>query len=77
MRESEFRAWFEAKDHDATAIDTQLSRVKRLEKSYGDLDALFRDGKLAALKAELSYSTDDERAGRPSPAKFLIDGNIR
>jgi len=77
MREAEFRAWFEANDYDAATIGTQLARAKRIEQSYGDLDELFRDGKLAALKAELSYSTADERANRPNPAKFPVNGNIR
>lgn len=77
MREAEFRAWFEANDYDAATIGTQLARAKRIEQSYGDLDTLFRDGKLAALKAELSYSSADERANRPNPAKFPVNGNIR
>lgn len=77
MRETEFRAWFEANDYDAATIGTQLARAKRIEQSYGDLDTLFRDGKLAALKAELSYSSADERANRPNPAKFPVNGNIR
>jgi 5-methylcytosine-specific restriction protein B len=77
MREAEFRAWFEANDYDAATIGTQLARAKRIEQSYGDLDALYRDGKLAALKAELSYSSADERANRPNPAKFPVNGNIR
>lgn len=77
MREAEIRAWFEANDYDAATISTQLARAKRIEQSYGDLDQLYRDGKLAALKAELSYSSADERANRPNPAKFPVNGNIR
>lgn len=77
MREAEFRAWFKANDYDDATVGTQLARAKRIEQHYGDLDQLFRDGKLASLKAELSYSADDERAGRPNPAKFEVNGNIR
>jgi 5-methylcytosine-specific restriction protein B len=77
MREAEFRAWFEANDYDGATIGTQLARAKRIEQNYGDLDELYREGKLAALKAELSYSTSDERANRPNPAKFPVNGNIR
>lgn len=77
MRESEFRAWLKANDYDAGTISTQLARAKRIEQSYGDLDELFSDGKLAALKAELSYSSADERANRPNPAKFPVNGNVR
>ncbi len=73
MRETEFRAWFEANDYDAATIGTQLARAKRIEQSYGDLDDLYRDGKLAALKAELSYSSADERANRPNPARAVFD----
>ncbi|MBB3981158.1 DNA polymerase III delta prime subunit [Sphingobium fontiphilum] len=77
MREAEFRAWFEANDYDGATIGTQLARAKRIEQSYGDLDELYSEGKLAALKSELSYSTSDERANRPNPAKFPVNGNIR
>jgi hypothetical protein len=77
MREAEFRVWFEANNYDAATIGTQLARAKRIEQSYGDLDELYRDGKLAELKAELSYSSADERANRPNPAKFPVNGNIR
>lgn len=77
MRDAEFKAWFEANGYDAATIGTQLTYARRLENSYGDLDDLYRDGKLAALKAELSYSSADERANRPNPAKFPVNGNIR
>lgn len=77
MREAEFRAWFESNNYDAATIGTQIARAKRIEQSYGDLDELHRDGKLATLKAELSYSSADEQASRPNPAKFPVNGNIR
>lgn len=77
MREAEFQAWFEANDYDAATIGTQLARAKRIEQHYGDLDALFVDGKLPALRKDLFYSAEDERTGRPNPAKFQVKGNIR
>ena len=77
MREAEFEAWFNANNYDPATIATQLARAKRIEQSYGDLDSLFNEGKLAALKAEISYSSADEAANRPNPAKFQVNGNIR
>lgn len=77
MREAEFRAWFEANGYDPATTVTQLARAKRLEQSYGDLDTLYRERTLPALRAELTYSTSDERANRPNPAKFTVSGNIR
>jgi 5-methylcytosine-specific restriction protein B len=57
-------------------VSAQLARVARLERAYGDLDALHEDGGLDRLQQGLTYSKEDERAGKPSPAAFAIDGNL-
>lgn len=76
MREAEFRAWLEAQGYDDATVVMQVNRARRIEQSYGDLDARFPNEGLEMLQQELAYSKDDERAQKPNPAKFQIDGNI-
>ena len=76
MREAEFRAWLEAQDYEEATVIMQINRVRRIEQSYGDLDALVENAGLEKLQQQLAYSKADERAQNPNPAKFQIDGNI-
>jgi hypothetical protein len=76
MREAEFRAWLEAQDYEDATIVMQINRVRRIEQSYGDLDALIENGGLEKLQQELAYSKVDERAEKPNPAKFPVNGNV-
>jgi AAA domain (dynein-related subfamily) len=76
MREAEFREWLEAQGYEDATVLMQVNRVRRIEQSYGDLDALIENGGLQKLQQELTYSKADERAQNPNPAKFPIEGNI-
>ncbi|PKP64262.1 MAG: AAA family ATPase [Alphaproteobacteria bacterium HGW-Alphaproteobacteria-7] len=76
MREAEFRAWLEAQDYEDATIVMQINRVRRIEQSYGDIDALIENGGLEKLQQELAYSKADERAGKPNPAEFPVNGNV-
>lgn len=76
MREAEFREWLEAQGYEDATVLMQVNRVRRIEQSYGDLDALVENGGLQKLQQELTYSKADERAQKPNPAKFPIEGSI-
>lgn len=76
MREAEFKAWLEAQGYEDATVGMQINRARRISQSYGDLDDLFRSGGLQKLQQELAYSKEDERAQKPNPAKFSIDGNV-
>lgn len=76
MREGEFRAWMEAEGYSKGTISTQMADVRRLNKAYGNLDDLEDGQTLADIRASLAYSKADQRANRPNPAKFAIDGNL-
>lgn len=76
MREAEFKAWLEAQEYEDATVQMQVNRARRISQSYGDLDELFKSGELQHLQQELAYSREDERAQKPNPAKFPIDGNI-
>jgi 5-methylcytosine-specific restriction enzyme B len=77
MQEAGFREWLQGQGLESgTTVIMQIARVKRLEQAYGDLDLLHPNGGLVQLQQELTYSKDDERAGKPNPARFSIDGSI-
>lgn len=56
---------------------TKLSELRRVEATYGDLDAQFDQDELSALLDELTYSADDARNGRPNPSRLDITGDVR
>ena len=76
MREAEFRAWMEAEGYSKGTIATQMADIRRLDKAYGDLDALPDGRTLGSLRASLTYSKADERAGKPNPLPFPIEGSL-
>lgn len=76
MRVAEFKAWMEAEGYSANTINTQMTDVRRLDKAYGNLDELPDGQTLGSIRNSLAYSKADQRDGRPTPAKFEIDGDL-
>ena len=60
MREAEFKAWM-AESHTPGTVSTQLSKVRKLERHFGDLDELFSQGSFPSIVKQLKSDT-------PSPA---------
>lgn len=54
-----------------------MSELRRVEATYGDLDAQFDRDELAGLLEELNYTADDARNSRPNPSRLDISGDIR
>lgn len=73
----DYRTWLTASGYQDNTTATQIYRVGKVEQAYGSIEDLLRDGGYEALITELSYSTADERAGRPNPSKIQFEGNIR
>ena len=46
MREKEFKAWLESGNRKPGTVSTQLSKAKKIEKNFGDLDDLIASGKI-------------------------------
>jgi hypothetical protein len=73
----EYKDWLHRQGYGDGTIVAQLHRVGRVEEHYGDLDAHFERDGLASVLEALTYSTEDERRGRPNPTKIPFVGNIR
>lgn len=76
MQEAEFQNWIAAKGQPLNTQNTRISDARRLEVHYGDLDELYDKDGFDGLQDELRYSAEDQRAGRPNPAKFEINGDL-
>lgn len=75
MREQEFKNWLKNENYAANTITSQLTRIRKIEGEYGDVDALFDDDACASLLQQMRYSTQDEKAGRPNPTRLALWGN--
>ena len=61
-----FKTWLIENDGLAdSAANSRVAYILNIEKYYGDLDELIRDGGAQNLLTELSYSKKDERQGIP------------
>ena len=58
MREVEFKAWMEARDYSRNTINTQMSKIRKIDRVFGDLDQLHADGRLDQLEARLKAGED-------------------
>ena len=56
MKEQEFKAWLEI--HKPGSVSTQMSKVRKLDRLFGDLDALHATGGLTALREQLKARRD-------------------
>lgn len=66
--------WLQANFQSGTRT-TQLSQARRLEDTYGDLDAHFERDKFASILADLAYTAADKSAGKSNPSKIPIEGS--
>jgi hypothetical protein len=71
-----FRDWLKRR-YRPKVVESRISNCKRVEKYYGDLDIKYDTRQMQTLASILTYSSDDERAGRKNPSKILINGNIK
>lgn len=73
----DYKEWLHRQGYGDGTIVAQLHRVGRVEEHYGDLDAHFERDRLRGLIETLTYSTEDQRRGRPNPTKIPFVGNVR
>lgn len=70
-------SWLEQTDVIDTTVAVYVAGIKRIEQHYGDVETAFKQDKLKALLAVLSYSTADQRRNKPNPSRIPIYGNVR
>ncbi|MFM0348225.1 McrB family protein [Paraburkholderia sp. RL17-347-BIC-D] len=78
MREAEFKTWFETQSYTAGTISTQMSKVRKLDKAFGDLDSLYQRGEFDKLEADLKSGSnlpeglgaDGERRDLPTSLRY-------
>src|SRR5690554_4294337 len=58
MREAELRSWMQAQGLSAGTISTQMSKIRKLDRVFGDLDLLEATDGLDALEAKLKAKRD-------------------
>lgn len=67
-----FQNWLDRLGLATGTVNTQLSRVKMVEKAYGDLDQLYDNDGLDAVRDELTYSTGDALRNQPNQSQMPI-----
>lgn len=72
----EYREWLRSRYPNAKTQTTQWAQAQRIEKLYGDLDQAYDTDKFEQIRASLTYSKADERAGKPNPSSIPIDGDL-
>lgn len=72
-----YEDWLRLAVSNVATRQTKLSDLRRVEKHYGDLDALYDADELQSVLDELTYSSEDARDGRANPSRLEINGNLR
>jgi endonuclease len=75
VRAEAFALWMRPQYTESSA-ENRVSRVRRVEAVYGDLDALYDKDRLASLISELTYSTRDQQQKRLNPTRIIMNGEL-
>ncbi len=75
MKAAAFKAWLAA-NYTPNSATTHFSQAKKVDEVYGDLDAIFDAGEIEKIAAELNYSSQDAKSGKPNPSKIPAGNNF-
>ncbi len=75
MKSAAFKAWLAA-NYTPNSAATHFSQAKRVEEAYGNLDAIVDAGEAEQVAAELNYSSQDAKSGKPNPSKITAGNNL-
>ena len=74
----DYGVWLKAQGYPENSCSSRQSNVRTVERAYGEtLDDIHARGGLCDLVAELTYSSSDQRHGRPNPSRVEIQGDVR
>jgi endonuclease len=75
MKVEAFKAWLGQRYPKPAVAASYYSYAKKIEESYGDLDAHYEQDRLESVVTDLRYSSQDGKFGKPDPSKLGITGN--
>lgn len=75
MRAAAFKSWLGA-NYTPNSAATHFSQAKKVDEAYGDLDGIFDAGEIESVAAELNYSSQDAKLGKPNPSKIPAGNNL-
>lgn len=75
MQETDFLKWLVEHDQQENTARSIVSRVRRIEEAYPELDSRFEDGSIKILMNVFTYTKRDEAKKRIPLHKIEIDGN--
>jgi len=73
---ADYRAWLTTQPIVSKTRINQVSRVRRLEKIFGDLHHAYAGDQMTAVLDELEYSPADAAQSKPLPPKLEWSGDI-
>lgn len=77
MDERGFRTWLERGGLKESSVQTHITDAMRVERHYGDLEALYRKDRFDEVLQELRYTAEDERRGTSNPSRLPIQPRVR
>lgn len=75
MQEREFKAWMKSENYTQSTINSQLTRIRKIEGGYGNVDEQYEKDQCASMLATMQYSAQDAREGKPNPTNLVLWGN--
>lgn len=76
MKETAFLNWLIENGKKENSARSTVSRIKRIEEVYPDLDSRYEDDSLETLLSVLTYTKKDEAKNREPLHKIQIDGDF-
>ena len=73
---STFKGWLLAGGMTPRAARDYVSRLDRVARAYGDVDAQFAKDRCGSLLRDLAYSTADRDRDAPNRSRVKIDGDV-
>lgn len=74
MQAGAYTAWLETLPIVDGTVENQLSRIRRLERAFGDIDLAFDIDQMASIMAALQYSDKDAIANKALPPGIVSRG---
>lgn len=74
---AEYEQWIKENTNAKSTAGNRLSDLRRVEKSYGDIDEHYNRDELRSVIASLRYSMEDKRNNKPNTSKIEpINGSV-